>query len=234
MNRGRLDSDKAARLLEAAGSLARQRGLRGVTVAEIAERAHVGKGTVYLYWDTKEDLFYELFARDFIAVARDYADQLGAHPDLVRPHRLCPLMARTTLARPFVRAARAHDGHVLGLLADHPATQHLLDIMGPEAMLAAILPAWRSHGMARSDQDPERQMYALRSVMLGFFELVSSRTAPPPLDLAYSVLADTVRAVVETPQEPSDEDLVSVARTAIEILDNAQKQVLRLLADTDD
>jgi AcrR family transcriptional regulator len=51
-----LDSGTAARILAAARELVLKRGVKGLTVAEIAEKAHVGKGTAYLYWKTKEDL----------------------------------------------------------------------------------------------------------------------------------------------------------------------------------
>jgi hypothetical protein len=39
-----------------ARELVLKRGVKGLTIAEIAEKAHVGKGTAYLYWKTKEDL----------------------------------------------------------------------------------------------------------------------------------------------------------------------------------
>ena len=54
-------STKAARLLASAGELLLSRGARGFTVADVAKRAHVGKGTVYLYWPTKEDLHFVVF-----------------------------------------------------------------------------------------------------------------------------------------------------------------------------
>lgn len=53
-------SVKAARLLRAADELLVSRGARGFTVADVAKRAHVSKGTVYLYWPTKEDLLIGL------------------------------------------------------------------------------------------------------------------------------------------------------------------------------
>jgi AcrR family transcriptional regulator len=33
-----------------------KRGVKDLNLAEIAEKAHVGKGTAYMYWNTKEDL----------------------------------------------------------------------------------------------------------------------------------------------------------------------------------
>jgi AcrR family transcriptional regulator len=49
------DSGTAARILAQRASRLK-RGVKGLTIAEIAEKAHVGKGTAYLYWKTKEDL----------------------------------------------------------------------------------------------------------------------------------------------------------------------------------
>src|SRR4051812_43454519 len=71
-----------------------KRGVKGLTVAEIAEKAHVGKGTAYLYWGTKQDLLFGLFARDFLTFLEGEIQALGTDPDACRPQRLCPQLAR--------------------------------------------------------------------------------------------------------------------------------------------
>jgi AcrR family transcriptional regulator len=48
-------------ILEAAAAVFAQRGFRTARVAEVAERAGIGKGTVYEYFRSKEDLFIRLF-----------------------------------------------------------------------------------------------------------------------------------------------------------------------------
>jgi AcrR family transcriptional regulator len=78
-------STRAARLLAAAGDLLIGRGAKGFTVADVAARAHVGKGTVYLYWPTKEDLLIGLIGRAFLRLLDDLIEQLSADPGLARP-----------------------------------------------------------------------------------------------------------------------------------------------------
>jgi len=50
-------------LLDAAAAVMVEKGFASMTVADVAERAGVAKGTVYLYFDTKEDLVTGLQAR---------------------------------------------------------------------------------------------------------------------------------------------------------------------------
>ena len=50
-------------LLDAAAAVIVEKGFASTTVADVAERAGVAKGTVYLYFDTKEDLVTGLQAR---------------------------------------------------------------------------------------------------------------------------------------------------------------------------
>lgn len=62
--RARSDSDKAARkavILDAARALIAESGFDGVTMAELAARAGLAKGTLYLYVRSKEELFLALF-----------------------------------------------------------------------------------------------------------------------------------------------------------------------------
>ena len=53
--------DKKARIIEAAALIFAQKGFAGSSVADIAVKAEIGKGTVYAYFDSKEDLFFAVF-----------------------------------------------------------------------------------------------------------------------------------------------------------------------------
>jgi AcrR family transcriptional regulator len=52
---------KREALLAAAAGLFAERGFKGTVIADIAVAAGVGKGTVYQYFSSKEDLFFEVF-----------------------------------------------------------------------------------------------------------------------------------------------------------------------------
>ena len=53
--------DKKNRIIEAAVVVFAQKGYASATVADIAARAEIGKGTIYEYFASKEDLFFAVF-----------------------------------------------------------------------------------------------------------------------------------------------------------------------------
>lgn len=61
-------------LLDAAESVLAERGLDGVTVADITQAAGVAKGTFYLYFATKEDVVREVQRRHFHAMLARVAE----------------------------------------------------------------------------------------------------------------------------------------------------------------
>lgn len=62
------DPDKQARILDAAAELFTTRPFHEVRLDDIAAQAQVGKGTVYLYWSSKEDVYLAIIRRGFAAV----------------------------------------------------------------------------------------------------------------------------------------------------------------------
>ncbi len=72
--------DKRDRILDAATKVFAKRGFFSAQVADIAKRAGVAAGTVYLYFKGKDDLLLSLFERtmrDAIADGRRALDALG-------------------------------------------------------------------------------------------------------------------------------------------------------------
>ena len=53
--------DKKDQIIEAAARVFAQKGYAGAVVADIAIQANIGKGTVYEYFNSKEDLFFAVF-----------------------------------------------------------------------------------------------------------------------------------------------------------------------------
>lgn len=56
-------------ILDAAAELFAQRPFHEVRLEDIAAKARIGKGTVYLYWSSKEEVFLAVVRRGFAAVA---------------------------------------------------------------------------------------------------------------------------------------------------------------------
>jgi AcrR family transcriptional regulator len=221
-------SPKAARILTAAGELMLHRGSRGVTIADVAQRAHVGKGTVYLYWDAKEDLLLGLIGRDFLALADEYTAALAADPDLARPSRLTPRLVRALGEHPFVRALQGSDDGLLGALAGDPRSAALHDTLGPSAMLREILPIWRRNGLATGDWTLADQAYALHCLVTGFVTAADDPRFRSTADPA-TVLPAAVTALLG-PEEADAEQLRSAAAAVGELLATQRAAVLEIIA----
>jgi AcrR family transcriptional regulator len=85
-------TDKRTVILEATIQVLRERGLSGLKVEEVAKRAEVGKGTVYLYFEHKQDLLKALVEHHTM---RFYADAAAiTELDLPFPERLQKLLER--------------------------------------------------------------------------------------------------------------------------------------------
>ncbi len=224
------DSPTAARILAAARELVLKRGVKGLTIAEIAEKAHVGKGTAYLYWGTKEDLLFGLFARDFLANVDNEIDALSTDPDLARPHRLVPRVVRNALDRPFVRALQTGDADLLGALARHPRSTELLDMLGPAVLMTRVLPVWREYRLARTDWPLDEQAYALQALMTGFLD-AATRTQVLPgvtVDTPDKVMAAAVTALLG-PEKAGQAEVRAAAREGLQMLRERRNALLALI-----
>jgi AcrR family transcriptional regulator len=186
---------KAARLLAAAGELLLARGSKGVTIADVARRGHTGKGTVYLYWKTKDDLLLDLLCRDFLALAHEVTGALAADRELIRPSRLCPALLRLTRTHPYVIALHSNDAELLGVLTDDDRSATLLDALGPDAMVRRVLPIWRAHGLARTDWVEADQAFAVDSLFSGFM-ISTSGPSPARVDDLERVVAASFTALL--------------------------------------
>lgn len=220
------NSATAAKVLTAANTLLLGRGARGFTVADVAARAHVGKGTVYLYWPTKEDLLIGLVGREFLRIIDDLIAKFADDPALVRPSRFCPTMLRVATGQPLVAALQRNDDDLLGALAHHPRSLALTEALGPTAVLRAALPLWRGHGMARTDWEIDDQAFATEALITGV--TLSIVADPVGIEDRLRILGDAVTALLG-PERPTQKGLRVTAAGIGEFLRNGRSAVLRVI-----
>jgi len=60
-NDKRQKPDKKQLIIEAAAEVFARKGFSGTVMADIASRAGIGKGTIYEYFSSKDDLFFSVF-----------------------------------------------------------------------------------------------------------------------------------------------------------------------------
>lgn len=73
--------EKKQRVLQAAIEVFSEQGFHQATIDHIAERAGVGKGTVYLYFESKQNLFFAIIQEGLALVVRGAAVLIRSEPN---------------------------------------------------------------------------------------------------------------------------------------------------------
>lgn len=105
----------ARQLLDAARTVLAAKGYHATKIVDIARAAHVGVGTFYLYYPTKEALFLEL--------VEDAVAQLKAQLDCVRAAVLDPVEQARTRTLTFFRFA-SDNRELFRIVFGHGASFH--------------------------------------------------------------------------------------------------------------
>ena len=103
-------NDKEIRILEAAQALFGRYGLKKTSIEEIAKSAGLGKGTVYLYFRSKEEIFEAVvlgFGKALTEKLRTEIELVHTHSEklekyiLTRLHFVYDMIKRNVITDPF-------------------------------------------------------------------------------------------------------------------------------------
>ncbi|RDI49642.1 TetR/AcrR family transcriptional regulator [Nocardia mexicana] len=240
--------DRAERVLDAAGELLLRLGYRRATVDDVADRAGVGKGTVYLHWKTREALFLAVLQREVVASMDQLVAALKADAAVGVLHRLTEVHFLNVMRRPLLRALYTSDPGVLGKLATalhakqgerhHDAFDDYLRLLADNGLLRDDLPireisyAYHAilHGYLGADgSSPEARGASRgdRGMSPGGRDLSLEDRGAPPEDTDLSLedkarlLADTVRRTFEPSAEPSGTAVQDVGPRVVELFAEA-------------
>ncbi|MFI1202571.1 TetR/AcrR family transcriptional regulator [Streptomyces sp. NPDC020883] len=196
-------AERGERILEAAGELLLAWGYRRVTIDEIARRAKVGKGTVYLHWKTKDSLLLAVVLQAQARGQRRQLARMRADARDVLPSRMMRGYYRSFLDEPVLRALYTDDVDVLGRLNDAAKKEFAGLIEFTNQVTLRYLEVLREHGLVRTDIDVRHQLYILMSTTNGFFmtEAMQYDRAPDTPEVRGALLAETIRSVLEIPAE---------------------------------
>jgi hypothetical protein len=120
----------------------------------------------------------------------------------------------------------------LGVLTRHPRSVALHDILGPGAVLNAILAIWRGNGLARTDWDVADQTFALHGLIGGIaMSLIGPAPLPVAADDPLGVLGAAVTALLG-PERGNQKQVRGAADEVIEFLRQRRVAALRLIDPT--
>jgi AcrR family transcriptional regulator len=197
--RKRRKDARPSEIVEAARLEFVARGFAASKVEEIAARAGVSKGTVYLYFPTKEALFEAVMRANVVPVIEGAAAMIATQSDVPAPVQLRFLLE--TMYRELVATDRRKLMHLI--IAEGPHFPHLLEFYHREVVSRGmdIVRALVERGAARGEFDPrgmERHPKLIISPALLAALYANLFGACEPLDLedyAQAHIASVMRAL---------------------------------------
>jgi AcrR family transcriptional regulator len=210
--------ERAHRILNAAAELVQRWGYKKTTIDDIAKQAKVAKGTIYLHWKNREDLFMALFLREALDAGYEMFERMENDPEGFLLHNQTKHSIYVTMSRPLITALYLGDAEILGELihSDHPL---LSQLMQSKAVASEeFFELMRGKGIIRTDMSIRMQRYTYTAIIMGFMTV--ERYLPKHLQQQYSIsleeavdaLARTIHSTFE-PDEPVPASTMQEIRT---------------------
>ena len=215
---------RAERILDAAAELMLRWGYNKTTIDDIARQAGVAKGTIYLHWKTREDLFTALMKREYIRLAEDIRQRLSSDPEGGTLHGLTKQSVLATMKSPLMKAVLLRDTDLLGewMRKEYASVSYSEQI----AQSLALFEHLRSRGVVRDDIDIHKQAYMLSAISMGF--LVIDQYMPDDFKYSDEEIVEMVTEVVErvfapapsSAPPPDEKTKQEISNTVISSLDD--------------
>jgi AcrR family transcriptional regulator len=213
--------ERAERILDAATELVLRWGYDKTTIDDVAKLAGVAKGTIYLHWGSREDLFAAIMRRDRAEMIGAVRRRLREDPASATLPGLFGHLAHEIHRRPLLQAAMVQDSAVLGKLVARKQTSTTT----PEMVVpfGEYLATLREHGAVRADLSLEDHLTVIAAVLHG--SLVSLRMMPASLrvsdERAGELIGDTLARAFAADHPPSDAARAACADATREFVDQA-------------
>jgi len=184
--------ERAERILDAAAELITRWGYSKTTIDDIAKKAGVAKGTIYLHWKTREDLFEALMEREDILLLEDIKQRMAADPEGGTLHGLMKNSMLATMKRPLMKAVLLHDTDVLGQWARRETTSAAYAQSQVEYL--KYFEFLRNQGLVRTDIPAKDLSYMMNSIAIGF--LVAAPLMPEDYVFTDEETAEMIAEIV--------------------------------------
>lgn len=217
--------ERAQRILDSAADLVKRWGYGKTTIDDIARQAGVAKGTIYLHWKTREDLFKSLMVREKRALADDIQQRIASDPQGATLHGVIKHTMLAILKNPIMKAVFVGDTDMLGEIARmKQRTTHYQERLASFNVYFEVL---RSQGLIRTDLSLKQAIYILSAVSTGF--LLVDPLLPDELKLsdeeAADMLAETIRCTFETAQPTSPQASQAASQALDHYFDHTMEDI---------
>jgi AcrR family transcriptional regulator len=184
------NDERRQQILDAAVAQIVRHGYDKTTMGDVAGEAGVSRGTVYLYFKGKDELFEALVYREYLEYARTWLELVESDPrgGTVGGYYRATLSAVNS--RPLIAAFMRRDPRIIGRYLRKRDNLFAWIQTGPIVM--EILRSLQKAGTIRKDVDAGVAAHIIE--MLGYGQLTIAEWKPadqlPPYDIVMETLAD--------------------------------------------
>jgi|SRR5579859_83785 len=182
--------ERQQQILDAAATVIIRQGYDKTTMGDIAEEAGASRGTVYLYFKGKEELFEALLYREYMEYSQTWLEQIEADPRGGTVGGFYRALFHSVNSRPLVAAMQRRDRRVLGNYLRK--RDNLFARMESGVNTAEFFRALQAAGAIRQDIDPAVILHIVE--MLSYGQLtIGDFKAPdqfPPYEAVMEAMAD--------------------------------------------
>lgn len=187
-------------ILEAARSVFSEKGFQTATMDEIAERAELSKPTIYLYFDSKEDLYTSIALEDSYKVVERLKESLASDTGLIEKWRSVYLaFLEHCIENPeYVSISQ----HILAPESRQRVSDHLLEEFDNHThelvgYVTQLVEESIEKGVARDDLPPRTIVLITWRLTIGLLELYfSGRAAEFGVDDYHKLFEDSFDALL--------------------------------------
>jgi TetR/AcrR family acrAB operon transcriptional repressor len=185
---------RARRILDAAAELIVHYGYDKTTVSDIAERAGVSKGAIYLHWASKNELFEALIWRETWRYVDDWLKRVEEDPEGGTLFGMFKNGLIILNNSPFVKAFYTNDRRILGDFLRRQGSDLFRERF---AMNHDFVRMMQEAGTLRQDVDPVVVAYLFNLVAYGFVtidQVIPPENAPPLMSVITMMNEMLIRA----------------------------------------
>ena len=224
------NNERQQQILDAAAAVIIRLGYDRTTMSDIAEEAGASRGTVYLYFKGKEELFEALLYREYMQYAETWLEQVEADPRGGTIGGFYRANYHAVNRHPLIAAMLRRDRRVIGNYLrkrDNLFAQMVSEVNTPD-----FFRAMQAAGAIRQDIDAAVILHIVE--MLSYGQLtIGDFKAPdqfPPYDAVMEALAD----VMDRALMPADGGNSEAGKTIIRQITTAARVQLERIKQAKD
>lgn len=204
-------------ILEKSEGILLRYGYTKSTIDDIAASAKLGKGTLYLHWKSKDELFKTLFYKLSAEILHQMLLEVQKDQETIRFDKIVSMIYRLCHERALIVALFTKDSKLLGRFLDQKNPSQTQQAKFDS--LINSLHMYRQHHLVKDDMPIESQAHTINMLLIGMFTYDNYLTETRHIDIKVELLENIIRnTFVPHAHIPIDASLYNYVINAIQDL----------------